>query len=253
MPKLKGAAKAAFLKRMAAGRKKASRSPAKNGARKKSKPARKPQAKHRPHPAAPRKNARKAPRKNAQKPTSKAKLIQAIALRFKKARTYKGNRNPGDDMAEAEAMYEQFHGRPAARIIEHEETHEYRSELAELGKLLFLRIKLPGVGNAEFEDFGNCQVACTPDGASIYFVGGKQQIDVEGLGIRSDKDYIELGECTMIRYLTKKGFHNFESTDYWHKFGEEDGIRPVLAYDQINQKLFLVGGNYQVRPEGIVN
>jgi hypothetical protein len=245
MPKLKGAAKAAFIKRMQAGRKKAARTPAKNGARKKAKPTRKPQAKHRPHPAAPRKNSRKAP--------SKASLIQAIAKRFQKARSYHGKRNPADDMAEAEAMYEQFHGRAAARTIEHEEEQEYRSELAELGKLLELRFKLPGVGGVDLQDFGPCQVACTPDGQTIYFLGGNQRVDVAALGIETAKDYIELGECTYIKYFTRKGFHDFDPVDYWHKFGEENGVRPVLAYDQMNEKLFLVGGDYQARPEGIVN
>ena len=71
--------------------------------------------------------------------------------------------------------------------------------------------------------------------------------------IASDKDMIELGPCMYIEYYTVKGFHDFEPTNYWHLFGEEDEIRPILCYDRLNKQLFLMGGNYTVKYEGIVN
>lgn len=261
MPKLSGAAKAEFLRRMAAGRtahkrkkKPAAKRTAKNAGRyshRKSKKAIKKLASKGGGSLVPF-NKRLKPKKPKKNVSSRSAAIKAIARKFQQARSYRGKRNPADDMAEAAAMYEQFHGRDAERIIQHDEEHAYRSELAELGKLLELKFKVPG-GHALLDDFGNCQVACTPDGLNIYFVGGQQRIDLDQLGIASDKDYIELGECTLIRYFTKKGFHNFDPINYWHRFGEEDGIKPMLAYDAQNQKLFLIGGNYQARPEGIVN
>jgi hypothetical protein len=161
-------------------------------------------------------------------------------------------RNP-DMQAEAD-MYQLFHGRAPERTVEYEEQLEFRSKFAELGKLLELRFRLEGEREpVPLLEFGSCQVCCTADGTNMYFLGGNQSIDLDSLGIASDKDYIELGECTYIKYFSKKGFHDFAPVDYWHKLGEEDGIRPVLAYDSLNRKLFLLGGNYRVKPEGIVN
>jgi hypothetical protein len=172
-----------------------------------------------------------------------------LALATGKARQIK---NP-EDMGPASAMYESFHGREPARIIEHTENFDYRAQLAELGKLLELRIKITGGDKATLDGFGNCQVACDPDGKNIAFLGGSQAIDLDALEIESDKDLIELGEVTYIAYFAKKGFHNFEPIDYTHHFGEVDGIRPILTYDSFNRKLFLIGGNYSVKPEGITN
>jgi hypothetical protein len=165
----------------------------------------------------------------------------------------RGRLNP-EEMREAEEMFLQFHGRPANRIIEHNERHEYRDELAELGHLLILRFDLDDEYEQPLSSFGGkCQVACTPDGHQIYFHGGNMAVDLEALGLPTDKDYIALGECTYIEYLTVKGFHDFEPTRYQHDFGEETGVRPVLMYDAINKVLYLAGGEYQVKPAGIVN
>jgi hypothetical protein len=192
--------------------------------------------------------------------TALKKLFEAAwhAGHFHRPRRPPKQKNPehDEDMLAAEAMYEQFHGRAAERTIEHSDAHEYRSELAELGNLLELRVRVPGVpAPVPIRNFGaDCQATCTPDGNTIYFLGGDQRLDLAGsLGIESDKDYVELGEATYVQYFSKKGFHNFAPTNYFHSFGEEDGIRPVLAYDAINEKLFLVGGNYHCKPEGIVN
>ncbi len=93
----------------------------------------------------------------------------------------------------------------------------------------------------------------TPDGSNIYFLNGDQSIDLHALDVESDKDMVEIGPCSYISYKTEKGFHDFEPIVYYHEFGEEDGILPILAYDRLNKALFLLGGNYRVRPEGIVN
>jgi hypothetical protein len=194
---------------------------------------------------APKKATKKATKKTARRVPTSPKRAGRVTSK-KKA----GRRNPD----EAAAMYERFHGRGPGRTIEYSEELQYRDNLAELGKLLELRFRLDGVREpVPLFEFGPCQVTCTPDGTNIYFVGGRQAVDLAQIGIDSDKDYVELGECTYVKYLTKKGFHAFEPVEYWHKFGEEDGVRPVLAYDTVNRALFLVGGNYQCKPEGIVN
>lgn len=161
--------------------------------------------------------------------------------------------NP-EQMAEAVAMYERFHGRAPARISDYEQPFEYRSELAQLGKLIELRFDLDADNeDVPIRNFAGTEVACTPDGENLYLIRGDMTIDLDALDIDSEKDYIELGPCTYISYHTRKGFHDFAPIDYWHRFGEEDGILPVLMYDSINHVLWFAGGNYKVKPEGIVN
>jgi hypothetical protein len=163
-------------------------------------------------------------------------------------------RNPAAGPLEAAAeLSEQFHGRPAEKITVVAETEAEHAAVAELGRLIELHVKT-AVGKFRLPFTGTrVKVCATPDGRNIVFIGGDQAIDLESLGIESDKDQLPLGECTHIVYATKKGFHNFEITDYVHEFGEESGDRPTLGYSPLNTRLYLEGGRYEVRPEGIVD
>ena len=96
------------------------------------------------------------------------------------------------------------------------------------------------------------RVCCDPAGTQIYFVGGDQgseKLSGRFVGF----DLVDLGECTYIAYFTRKQFDNFEPIEYYHEFGEENGIRPHLAWSPARKQMYLVGGNYAIRPEGIVN
>lgn len=218
MAKLKGAAKQKFLERMAKGRRKAAQGkPKKKATRKPGKPLKR---------AMPKRAPKKTRRRNQE----------------------------GDSMEAARERFRQFHGKEPGRILEYDQSFNYPANFAELGRLKELRFDLdPRNKDFPLTNFGHCQTVCTGDGSNIYFIGGDQRIDFEALDIASDKDMVELGPCRYIMYHTVKGFHDFEPTDYWHRFGEEDGIFPILTYDRLNHTLFLVSGNYRVRPEGIVN
>jgi hypothetical protein len=247
-------AKAAFVARMAAARKKKASAGAKKKTRTRplAKRAAATQARVRIRPSVRKaKKANPAPARSAR--AAKAKQSRAMAARVKaKQGSTRRRLNPAE-MQEAEAMYERFHGRPPERTIEYEEAWEYRSELAELGRLEELRFELDSLNKSvPLTAFGNCQVACTADGKNIYFLGGKTEIDLQALGVDA-KDYVQLGPCSYIRYNTKKGFHDFQKIGYFHQFGEESGRRPVLMYDSVNQMLYLASGAYEVRPEGIVD
>ena len=161
-------------------------------------------------------------------------------------------RNPGEE--DAAAMYEEFHGRAPEFIEEIDYQSHSRVHMAELGQLKVLVIALPS-GEAYKLSFKGVVVACSPNGGQLYFVKGDQNVDLEvlGLGDTLPKDQIDLGECRRIEYETQKGFHDFLDVDYWHNFGEEDGRFPTLHFDVLNRALYLSGGAYQVRPEGIVN
>jgi hypothetical protein len=163
-------------------------------------------------------------------------------------------RNPDGALDAAAALSESFHGKPADRVtVIQEEEHEYAA-VAELGKLVELHVR-----TADGKRFrlpfltAGVRVCATPDGNNIVFLGGDQEIDLASLGIETDKDQLPLGECTGIVYTTKKAFHNFQKTDYVHKFGEESGEPPILGYSPLNSRIYLEGGRYQVRPEGIVD
>jgi len=96
------------------------------------------------------------------------------------------------------------------------------------------------------------RVAASPDGKQLYLVGGDQSVDLSDLGLDA-RDHVVLGEAERIVYRTSKAYHNFQPTDYVHRFAEDGGERPILAYDTLNERLYFVGGSYQVKPEGIVN
>jgi hypothetical protein len=61
---------------------------------------------------------------------------------------------------------------------------------------------------------------------------------------------VEMGALEAVIYTTRKGGRKL--ADYIHHFGEDGGKRPSLAVDPKNKRLHIVGGSYDVRPEGIV-
>lgn len=162
-------------------------------------------------------------------------------------------RNHTDDEIDAAAkLSEKFHGRPASRVRT-VETLEYQPDtLADLGSLKELHVETPRGGR--LLEFGSgVRLACTPDGRQLYIVGGDQEIDLAALEL-PERANVEIGELVRVVYHTRKGFHDFAPTDYVHEMGEgRGGRRPTLGYDALNHQLFVLGGTYSVRPEGIVN
>jgi hypothetical protein len=252
MAKLTGAAKKAFLERMKKGRRKAARgAPKKKAARKpaKKKAAKKPAKKKAANPRGKLRGAKKAAARGKNPSVRKSKKL--FRKTFGRDVTKK-RRNTSE--AEAAAMYETFHGKAPRRIVHYEELVKFPHHFAECGRLIELRINLDRANpRYPFTSFGDCKVVTTPDGENLYFVGGDQRINLENLEIGGDKDMVELGPCVYICYHTTKDFHDFAPIDYEHHFGEENGVRPVLAYDRLNKKLFLIGGDYRVKREGIAN
>jgi hypothetical protein len=280
MAKLTGAKKKAFLERMEKGRKKAARANPKRKA-----PKKKAAAKRTPAAAPKRKPAKTKPAqtRNPKWPKTSTRVWEIyktdsgrtaelahgdakkdavlgrwrksgykVAARLKKNPQKKRRRN---NEATAEAMYETFHGKAPDHILTFEEQTDHREHYAELGKLLELRIDLDSANHKfPFTGFGDCLVVCTADGENIIFVGGDQSVDLENLEIASQKDLLELGPCVYIAYRTEKHqFHDFTPRPYYHLFGEENGIKPMLCYDRLNRRLYFTGGDYHVKRAGITN
>jgi hypothetical protein len=160
----------------------------------------------------------------------------------------------------AAALRESFTGQPAETISSYNEPCMPAGDYAQLGELLALHVK-PRVG-------GQVQcITCKRDarplvladesGRQIYFAGGDQDLTA-ALGVFGAADRgnnrFELGEARRIDYKQRKEHLPDPDTDEWkHYFGEENGIRPIAVFDARHRRILLEGGDYRIRPEGIVN
>lgn len=163
-------------------------------------------------------------------------------------------RNQEDgELEAAKAMYRKFTGRAPARVDMVEQLRVLPSALADCGRMVELVVKRPGVRDVlTFPESSRVRVGTTGDGGQLYFVNGDQAVDLAGIP-HAGKDHVDLGTAHKIVYYTSKDFHNFEPSEYSHSFGEENGIRPTLHYDVRSKRLYLTGGDYRVKREGIVN
>lgn len=154
---------------------------------------------------------------------------------------------------QASQMFETFHGRKATTVQDIKTRQNDRRNLTGLGRLMYLQTadEVP----IKFSERDKVMLACDPAGNQLYFVGGNQDVSqiLKEAGIDSSKDLIVIGECQYIIYTTDKDFDNFEEKDYQHEFGEESGELPVLIFDKLNRQLYLTGGAYEIKREGIVN
>lgn len=166
-----------------------------------------------------------------------------------------------------------FHQQGPKELLESIDSIAYRKDFAVLGDLISLEVIPPRGGRVVTLSWESPapRVDSAPDGRSLYFLGGDQSVNLERFGLprKAERDLVMLGECRKIAYFTHKGFHNFEPTEYRHKFGTVDrrpdlleswqrelgrsqGRFPSLAFDALNERLLLVGGAYKVHREGIV-
>jgi hypothetical protein len=152
-------------------------------------------------------------------------------------------------------LYRDFHGEDPTQIIAVQESAIERSELVALGELILLSGHMPD-GNYFEVKSDDIKLASSPDGSQLYLVGGSQANVMRMLvktSADTSKDLIEMGKATRVIYETRKAMDNFEVSHYDHHLGEDGGSPPTLFFDKLKRRMFLIGGTYQVRPEGIVN
>lgn len=178
---------------------------------------------------------------------------------------------------EAAELREQFVGEESMNSFPADEPHMPKGEYAQLGKLVGITFKpeegaqVEGVGWYEGADKVSLHEAAKAlrklldapvlvsdaSGSQLYLVGGNQ--DLSGMldfvpnPRRNPEGLWELGEAQTIVYRERKAMNNFDTINYEHKFGEENGEKPMLLYDEEKQRIIIDGGDYKVRPEGIVN
>jgi len=183
-----------------------------------------------------------------------ANLAESYGLRVSVKNPRKRNQN--GDLAGERRMYRKFHGRDGHNVKEIIEVVEYQKDFAKCGALSKMVVKTPnGEFALEFDKRDGIDVATNAEGTQLYLIGGTQDLTrkLPEFGVDTTKDLVKIGVCTRIDYITQKRFDKFKTTIYWHKLGEETGKPPDLIFDQLNKRMAFVGGEYVVRPEGIVN
>ncbi len=168
--------------------------------------------------------------------------------------------NPGprrNPESAAATLYEKFHQTPSTEVVELAETIHEHDYLTTLGTLQTIKLHTLADKQVEIAFADDRPYLCSNEtGTQLYIAGGDQTMDLKALGMGSKlwhKEHMLLGICLEVTYQTKKGFHDFQLTDYYHELGEETGVQPMLAYDTRNCKLSILGGQYQIKPEGITN
>lgn len=175
----------------------------------------------------------------------------------------RGHRNPrrrnqSGEMQEAVTLYQTFQGRDPAGVIEKQVSAALRMEYTALGDLSYLDVKNTEGQRVRLDFSGDgVKLASAPNGAQLYLIGGRQSLDEKCLAKFTDdttKDLFDLGEAVEIEYITKKA-PSFETTRYYHKFGEEHrgSELPRATYDALRKQIFLFGGEYHVDAPGIIN
>lgn len=166
-------------------------------------------------------------------------------------------RNP-NEMQEAVALYQTFQGRDPAGVIEKQVSAALRMEYTALGDLSYLDVNNTEGQRVRLDFSGDgVKLASAPNGAQLYLIGGRQSLDEKCLAKFTDdttKDLFDLGEAVEIEYITKKA-PSFETTRYYHKFGEEHrgSEMPRATYDALRKQIFLFGGEYRIEAPGIIN
>lgn len=207
-------------------------------------------------------------------------------LATKKAKNSRRRHNQADLLTDAETgagdvsteteqavrLFEKFHGKEPAEILEVQRSAAMRLDYTALGDLVAI-----GVGPADlrgqelvnhWEDLPNIgfegegvKLASAPSGRQLYLIGGNQDLTAdlpEFEGVDPEKDLIDLGEAGFLVYLARKWQTKFEPIEWVHELGEETGVLPRLVFDRIKSELCLVGGDYfidltEFRSPGIEN
>jgi len=169
------------------------------------------------------------------------------------------------------SLYEEFHGEPPQETLQIEETVHEHEWLATLGDLMQLKIANKDAGfteaeinfngfgtdyETEFNEKDNVRLCSSEDGLQLYVRGGDQAVDLAGLKMNKKpwvRDKMLLGTLIEFTYRTEKGFDKFDILNYYHHAGEDTKIRPVVVYDNKSNLIEIVGGQYEVKPEGVVN
>lgn len=167
----------------------------------------------------------------------------------------------GEEYEQAKRIAELFHGRPVKEEITVTESIREHDWLWRIGPLVKLKVRTLTKQNATLpfhqDEKGMVHLFCSPDGRQFYLRGGDQELNLEVLGMGEStewyRDHMLIGEAKEITYRDKKKFHRFKLIDYYHKLGEVTKQKPMLAYDAFAGRMQIIGGQYKVETEDLVD
>lgn len=182
----------------------------------------------------------------------------------------KAHRNPSalstlstdsEEYSQAKQIAELFHGRPVKEEITLTEQIREHDWLWRIGPLVKLKIRTLTKRSATLPfhqtEEGMVHLFCSPDGKQLYLRGGDQELDLKALdmgeGTEWYRDHMLIGEAKEITYRDKKKFHKFKLVDYFHKLGEVTKKKPMLAYNALAKRLEILGGQYKVETDELVD
>jgi len=161
----------------------------------------------------------------------------------------------------AAAIREEFTGRPSERYFVQDVAGMPAGDYAQLGELLALYVKPVSGGQRQQIDFRQGErpiLLCDETRRQLYFLGGEQDVSgaLPAFGVHhaTGTEEILLGSLRRIDYKQRKEQAEQPELDEWrHELGEESHVFPDLYFDPVHTRLVVRGGEYEVRPEGIVN
>jgi hypothetical protein len=200
----------------------------------------------------PEKHQLKIARDTLRMPDAMAGVTKGVKVRgdesLKELRALRArNRRNPDELQQAVQLYQSFHGRDPKGIVDAHVSAAVRLEYTTLGDLEYLKVLTPLEQKAQFNfDGDRVKLASSPDGKTLYVIGGNQDLrnclDKDSL----EKDFIDLGEAQEVQYLARKVHGQFRPVSYYHKFGEKNGAKPRLMFDKLKKQIFFVGGEYLI-------
>lgn len=160
-----------------------------------------------------------------------------------------------DESRGARQLYETFHQEKPGEVLEFQEDIIRRKDYAVLGELVELYMRSLAL-KLDFEG-EKVLLASSANGKQMYFIGGNQDLSAviaeSKDKVDPNKDFIDLGEIDRVVYRARKEFTDYEMTDWDHKLGEHGHKRPRLIYDKLNRQMYMAGGEYEVKYEGIIH
>ena len=164
-------------------------------------------------------------------------------------------RRRANPLEAAARLFEEFHGKPSAEVVEVEESLHVHDYLAELGELLKLEVIALDSSRVKLSGFDGALLCSNEEGTQLFIRGGDQFIDLDVFDVAEPHENETLGTVKRIWYHTEKLHLGKEGGQarYYHDFGEEGGRRPHLIYHYKDPSLEFAGGSYVVKPEGVRN
>jgi len=185
----------------------------------------------------------KPPKLNPRRKKTTHRTAKAAPRRSALRRT---RRNP-DDLQASVKLFQKFHGKDPKEVLEQHVSAAVRENYAALGDLDYLKVVTPAGKEATFSFEGDgVKLASSPDGKTLYCIGGNQNIAPLLEAKSAEKDFIDLGDLIEVQYFARKAHSNFQPVSYYHEFGEQTGEVPRLMFDKLRKQLFIIGGAYTI-------